>query len=269
MKYIELLQKYKKLGCEYEAILFLVTEISGITKSEVYLRLNDEIPEDIFIKINDAISKYINEEIPVQYIIGYTYFYGLKIFVDESVLIPRPETEEVVERVIKEAQKYKNPKIVDIGTGSGCIAIALKKNIKNASVFAIDISKSAIEVARKNASFNQVDITFWENDLLSGIGEKFDIIVSNPPYIDPEEDVMPLVLKNEPHIALFSKNKGLYHYEKILESAKDNLNKNGVIIFEIAYNKKDEIENLAKKYSFQNISTYQDLNQKNRIVVIK
>jgi len=267
VKYHELIKELKNLDGEYEAYLYLVTEIACISKSYLYLHLQDEIPLDILNKINDAINKYHHDKIPVQYIIGYTYFYGLKIYVNDKVLIPRPETEEVVERVIKESKNYIEPKIVDIGTGSGCIAIALKKMLPKAKVYAIDISKDALEVARYNASRYNLDITFLENNLLEGINEKFDIIVSNPPYIDPDEEVMSLVYNHEPHLALFSPEGGLYHYRKILEQAKVVLKENGVIILEIAYNKKSEMLKLAN--GFTEAKVYQDLNQKDRIMVIR
>lgn len=267
MKYYELINQVKNKG-ELSGFLFLITEISGLSKAKLYANLHQEIPEKVLEKINAAIDEYVNKKRPVQYIIGHTYFYRLKIFVDENVLIPRPETEEVVERGIMIAQEYSNPKILDLCTGSGCIAIAIKKNIPEASVTAIDISEKALAVAEKNARFHQAEITFIQNDLLMGIDEKYDIIISNPPYIDKNEKIMPLVYDNEPHIALFSANYGLYHYQKILENAHHNLSENGVIIFEIADHKQEELKRLAERY-FKKIDFYRDIRQKMRMMVVR
>jgi release factor glutamine methyltransferase len=268
MKYIDLFNECKTYNKENEAFLYLFTEIAEMSRSQLYLNFNQEIDEDIYIKLRIAINQYVKDNKPVQYIIGYTYFYGLKMMVNPKVLIPRFETEEVVEKAIQIGRSFTNPRIVDIGTGSGCIGITLKKHLPKASVMAIDISCDALEVAKTNANKNDVKIEFKENDLLSGISDKFDMIISNPPYIDEDEEVMDLVYDNEPHLALFSKNHGLYHYETILRQSTSVLNKNGVIIFEIAYNKKDEMIELANKY-YKNIEVFKDIHNNDRIMIIQ
>lgn len=268
MKYIDLINKTKEYNLEDEAFIYLISEISNFTKSELYLNLQKDIEEDLLEKLLKAIDLYAVKNFPVQYIIGYTYFYGLKIMVNKNVLIPRFETEEVVEVALNIASLFEKPTIIDVGTGSGCISIALKKNLTDSLIYAIDISKEALEVAKVNATNNNADICFIENDLLSDISLSCDIIISNPPYIDPEEEVMSLVKNNEPHLALFSKNKGLYHYEQILIQSKKILKPNGFIIFEIAYNKKNEMIQLASKY-YNKIEVKKDIRNNDRIMIIQ
>ena len=268
MKYFELLDSFRQYDCEETALIFLLTEICKISRSELYLKLNDEIDDEKLIELNKAIKMHVFDLIPVQYIMGYTYFYGLKFMVNKNVLIPRFDTEVVVDEVIKASSNYKHVRIIDVGTGSGCIAIATKVNNPDANITAIDISKEALKVARENAEMNNVEINFIQNDLLTNIKGEFDIIVSNPPYIDTEEDVMSLVSDNEPHLALYSPEAGLYHYRKILEQSKMLLSKTGVIIFEIAYNKRDEMIELVKKY-YSKYEIIKDLNNNDRIMIIR
>ena len=263
-----MLESFKKYHVEESSLLYLLTEICGITRTELYTNLNMDINEEKLLKVLDAIDKYVNNNIPVQYLVGYTYFYGLKIYVNKNVLIPRFATEEVVHYVIDLARNMKSPNIIDVGTGSGCIAIALKKHLPDANVTAVDISNAALDVAKKNALINDVSINYIQNDLLSGINDKFDIIVSNPPYIDQNEYVMDLVKNNEPHLALFSPENGLYHYRMILDQSRNLLSSNGIIIFEIAYNKKQEMLALSKKY-YHNIDVIKDINKNDRIMIIR
>lgn len=267
MKYYELIDSFDKYNKEKSALLFLLTEILGISRSDIYQNINKEIDDSSLKKLNVAIRRYVDDNIPVQYIIGYTYFYGYKIKVNNDVLIPRFETEELVEHVISYAKKINHPRIIDVGTGSGCIAIALKKQIPDAQITAIDISEAAIAVAKENANSYGVKINFIVNNLLNGIEGDYDIIVSNPPYIDPAEDVMDLVYDNEPHIALFSSEKGLKHYRLILEQSRKLLVSNGKIFFEISYNKKHEMIDIAGKY-YQNIEVIKDIHNNERIMII-
>lgn len=268
MKYYELISKFDNYNKEKSALIYLMTEICGINKAYLYANLQENIDENKLKLIEVAVDDYINKNVPVQYIIGYTYFYGLKIKVNPNVLIPRFETEELVNKVVEISKTYNNPKIVDVGTGSGCIAISLAKNIPGAIITAVDISNDALDVAKENARLNNVSIEFISSDLLTSVSGMFDIIVSNPPYIDIEEDVMDLVYDNEPHLALFSQEKGLYHYRQILIQSRKYLNDNGVILFEIAYNKKQEMIDLAKKH-YQNIEVIKDIYNNNRIMVIR
>ncbi len=203
-------------------------------------------PED---NLDEAIKRLENGE-PVQYIIGDTYFYNSLIKVNKNVLIPRPETEELVEKTINLIKKYlpSNLKILDIGTGSGCIPIALKKELPDSSIDACDISKEALEVAKSNAKLNNVQINFIKSDIFSNITDKYDLIISNPPYIKEDEEIMDIVKNNEPHLALYAKDNGLYFYKEILKNSSKYLNKKSIIAFEIGESQGLEIKSLAQNY---------------------
>ena len=196
--------------------------------------------------IEDAIKRYENGE-PVQYIVGDVDFYGNIIKVDKRVLIPRRETEELIEKTLKLINK-DNIDIIDLGTGSGCIAITLKKLLPSSHIDAIDISSDALELAKENSKLNNVDINFSKNDMLNGIDKKYDLIISNPPYISYDEDIMDIVKNNEPSTSLYADNNGLYYYEEILKNCKKNLKDNFLIAFEIGYNQGDKLIELANKY---------------------
>lgn len=198
--------------------------------------------------IEDAIKK-LEKGIPVQYIVGDVDFYGLKIDVDSSVLIPRFETEELVEKTILYVRKYLNKPldIVDLGTGSGCIALALKKEL-DSCVDAVDISEPALEVAKNNAKKNNLEINFYNGDMLKPLNKKYDLIISNPPYISKNEKIMDIVKNNEPHIALYADNEGLYFYEEILKNASNYLKNKAIIAFEIGQTQGEKIKEIASKY---------------------
>ena len=213
---------------------------------------------------------------PIQYIIGETEFCDLKFKVNENVLIPRPETSELVYKIV-ERQKTKDKRqlsILDIGTGSGCIAISLAKNIPGSKVHALDISEKALEVAKENAINNNVDVTFINDDILSlknNIETKFDIIVSNPPYVRELEkaEMRDNVLNWEPHNALFvSDNDPLIFYRNILEFAQTHLNENGEIWFEINEYLGKEMTVLCKEYGFSDIEIFKDFRGKERVVKV-
>lgn len=218
-------------------------------------------------KLEEGISK-LKQGIPVQYIVGNVEFYGNIIEVNENVLIPRFETEELVDRVIKRLKSKNNLDIVDLGTGSGCIAISLAKNL-NGNVDAVDISKEALEVAKKNAVNNNVNINFYLGDMLNPLNKKYDLIISNPPYIAYDEEIMDIVKNNEPHLALYADNEGLYYYEQILKNVKDYLKKDYLIAFEIGYKQSKKIELLAHKYLNCSVTIEKDLYGKDRYVFIK
>lgn len=225
--------------------------------------LKKYLPKD---QLEEGIRKY-NLGIPVQYIVGNVDFYGNIIEVNENVLIPRFETEELVDRTIKRLKNKRNLDIVDLGTGSGCIAIALAKNL-DCNVDAVDISVSALQVAQKNAINNHVNIDFYFGDMLQPLSKKYDIIISNPPYIAYDEEIMSIVKDNEPHIALYASNDGLYYYEKILSNCKKYLKKNGLIIFEIGCNQAEKITSLAHQYLNCDVVVEKDLQNKDRFVFI-
>ena len=216
--------------------------------------------------ISIAIDK-LNKGIPIQYIVGNVDFYGNIIEVNENVLIPRFETEELVEKTIKRLKKKKNLEIVDLGTGSGCIAITLAKNLK-CKMDAVDISGEALEVAKKNALNHNVDINFYLGDMLEPLTKKYDLIISNPPYISYDEEIMDIVKNNEPHIALYADNNGLKYYEQILSTCKDYIKAKGLIAFEIGYTQAEEIKNIANKYLKCKVEIEKDLQGKDRFIFI-
>ncbi len=193
--------------------------------------------ENPSIPFEEIISR-INQGEPIDYILGYTYFYGLKIEVSKDTLIPRPETEELVEFILNENQTRSGLKILDIGTGSGCIALALKSNLVNAEVTALDVSNNAIEIAQRNTVQLDLNVNFIHLDILNenlwSQLANYDIIVSNPPYIPQEEktDMTTSVLDYEPHLALFVENDPLIFYKQILKFATFHLNPKGLVYFE-------------------------------------
>lgn len=214
--------------------------------------------------------KRLNNGEPVQYIVGNVSFYGNIIDVDKRVLIPRFETEELVENTIKYIKKYNYNTIVDIGTGSGCIAITIKKIFPSMLVDAVDISKDALALAQSNSIKNDTLINFYEGNLLNPLNKKYDIIISNPPYIAYDEEIMDIVKNNEPHLALYADNNGLYYYEEILKNVYNYINKNGLIAFEIGYDQAEKIKQIVQKYlNNYNIEIKKDMTGKDRMVFIK
>ncbi|MEJ6673989.1 MAG: peptide chain release factor N(5)-glutamine methyltransferase [Polaribacter sp.] len=226
------------------------------------------------------ILKRLQKEEPIQYILGKTEFYGLPFLVDKNTLIPRPETEELVEWILSEIQKIQggNQKtplaILDIGTGTGCIPITLAKNTVNTVITAIDISAAALRVAKKNAVLNSVPVNFIMLDILktTQLPQKYNLIVSNPPYVRELEkvEISANVLENEPHLALFVANKNpLVFYDKIADLAKQQLNENGMLFFEInQYLGKETVKMLEEK-GFQNIQLKKDLSGNDRMLLCR
>jgi len=197
----------------------------------------------------DEALNLLNKGIPVQYIVGNVNFYGFTFIVNESVLIPRFETEELVEKTIKYCNSYFNKQIdiLDIGTGSGCIAITLSKNL-NSRVDAVDISEDALEIAKKNNERNNVTVNFFKSNIFENVNKKYDLIISNPPYIAYDEEIMDIVKNNEPNIALYADSDGLYFYEEILKNASNYLNEKSMIAFEIGQSQGEKIKKLVNKY---------------------
>ena len=219
----------------------------------------------------DEGMELLDKGISPQYIVGNVDFYGNIINVDSRVLIPRFETELLVEKTICYINNLFNRKvsILDIGTGSGCIAITLKKEI-DCDVVASDISLDAIDVAKRNAINNKVDILFVNSDIFSNIEDKFDVIISNPPYISYDEEIDDMVKNNEPSLALYASNDGVYFYDKILSECAKYLNDRFLIAFEIGYTQGDRIINLAYKYLGEdvNVKVEKDYSDKDRFVFI-
>ena len=263
---------------ETASFFYLIMEhLHQLKRIDLALNPETEISESDVEKWS-AILSALKIEKPIQYLLGKTEFYGLKFKVNENVLIPRPETEELVDLIIDESQKAKveSLKILDIGTGSGCIAISLAKNIPNAEVFAIDISKEALETAKENAKINEVKVNFIQqnilqiNDLTFDLElSTFDVIVSNPPYVRmlEKEEIKPNVLEYEPHLALFVEdNDALLFYRKIAQLAKENLSEDGKLYFEINQYLGKETVQLLVDLGFKNIELIKDIYDNDRIV---
>ena len=217
--------------------------------------------------------KELEKEKPVQYILGETEFFGLPFFVNENTLIPRPETEELVSWILQSSKfRIQNSKlrILDIGTGTGCIAISLAKNLPEAEVFALDVSEKAIEVAKKNATINNVNITFLHQSILEteDLEQQFDIIVSNPPYVRnlEKEEIKKNVLDYEPHLALFVEDTdALLFYRRITQLAKKNLTASGELYFEINQYLGNEMTLLLENLGFKNIELRKDIYKNDRM----
>ncbi len=213
--------------------------------------------------------KRLEEGVPVQYIVGNMDFYGYNFDINKNVLIPRFETEELTSRTINYIKKYfDKPSILDIATGSGCIAITLSKEL-NLSVDASDISLDALEVAKKNNKKLDSNVNFIHSDMLENITKKYDVLISNPPYIAYDEEIMDIVKNNEPHIALFASDNGLFFYKEIIKNAKKNLNKKHLMAFEIGAGQGDDIIEYSKKY-FENSKIWceKDLSGFDRFIFI-
>ena len=259
---------------EAESFFYLILEEKRQLK-RIDLALNPELFfSEKEIILWSSILEQLKLEIPIQYLLGKTSFYGLDFEVNENVLIPRPETEELVEWIIEgnsKTERLKDLKILDIGTGSGCIAISLAKNIPNAKVYAIDVSEKALATAKKNAILNQVDVKFITQNILEteDLKEQFDIIVSNPPYVRnlEKQEIKKNVLNNEPHLALFVEDDdALIFYKKIAALAKKNLSDNGQLFFEInQYLGKDMVA-LLENMNFKNIELRKDIYGNDRML---
>lgn len=237
---------------EESSVVLLLEHICGLETNALYLKMFEEIEEDIVRRFDSVFEVYLYQNKPIQYLIGTSCFYGYDFKVNEHVLIPRYETEELVEHILYRYDEYfKGQKVdvCDLATGSGCIAISLALEEKNMSVIATDISHEALEVAKENNEKFQAGVTFLQGDMLEPLkGRKFDIFVSNPPYIPTEEDVMPLVKDNEPNLALFGGTDGLKFYRIILSGVRPLLKERAIIAFEHGYDKKEEMLKLAGTY---------------------
>ncbi|MCI7333107.1 MAG: peptide chain release factor N(5)-glutamine methyltransferase [Mollicutes bacterium] len=230
-------------------------------ESEELVKVSKNIEEDY---------KKLLEGYPIQYLIGYVDFYGYKIYVNENVLIPRYETEYLVQKTINYSKKIFNDKldILDLGTGSGAISIVLGREL-NSIVTGVDISEDALNVAKKNAIENKVSINFIKSNMLDSVEGKYDIVVSNPPYIDIDEKIMDSVKKYEPHLALYAKDNGLYFYKNILSNIKPYLKERFIIAFEIGWWQGSLIEKIAQEYfENSNILIEKDLTNRDRYIFI-
>ena len=253
-------------------VALVMEKITGFSKSEKLMHkhfLLDAVQQKLY---DDFIARLL-QHTPVQYVLHEAWFFGMPFYVDESVLIPRPETEELVETVLEDNKSMQSLSILDIGTGSGCIAISLKKKLPESIIYALDISKKALRVAKENALKNSVDIVFLHNNILNIKAANdlpaFDMVVSNPPYItQAEASVMhPNVLLHEPHIALFVPDEdALLFYKAITDFSLQHLKPGGKLYFEINELLGSEVAALLKLKGFSEIQVKKDLQQKNRIV---
>ena len=270
-KYFELIKKESKY-LPKNVIIELLLEVNDFKSlQELYFHFDDEV------KSLDILDGYIIDILkgkPYQYVLSRSYFLGREFYVDNNVLIPRQETEDLTLRAIKEIKaKYgdKNIKIADVCTGSGCIAISLKKELENAGIFAVDISKEACQIANKNSGLLDANIEVLEGNLLDPIikkGVKLDVIISNPPYILDESTVAEETLKYEPHLALFA-SPNYKFYEEIFISSKLCLKEDGLMFFEIGEDMEDSLSTIARKYfPNKNIKFLKDIYNKTRFLFI-
>ena len=249
---------------------FLLMYMLDETVEQFSNKLSEELSVEQENRYFDLINKNINEDTPLSHLVGFDYFYDRKFKVTRDVLSPRIETEELIYKVLEYIKKSKKDsfKILDLCTGSGIIAITLKKEIveKYTEIVASDISEKALSIAIENANNNNANITFIKSDLFDNISGKFDLIISNPPYISYKDKITikDNVLNYDPHLALFAEEDGIYFYRKIIENAVHYLSKDGVIFFEIGYDQKEKILELGKNNNF--IATvYKDINDRDRI----
>ena len=256
-------------GEEAESLSFVYRSLKNLSFTDFVFALQQEVTEEEK-QFVEEIYKKLAAHIPAQYIIGHAEFFGTELKVDERVLIPRPETEELVELILAENLK-DNLKVLDIGTGSGAIALALAKNRPDWSVTAADISQDALDLSMENANDQNLNLSFIKSDCFSEISSKYDIIVSNPPYISREDEVEVglNVLHSEPHLALFADEDGLAIYRRIAEDSKDYLNDGGKIYLEIGYKQGQSVPDLfMKNFPEKRVRTLKDQFGQDRMVVI-
>lgn len=266
-KALDLLKSSGIENVEYD-IKAILTDTFGLDLNKFILDMDNEFEPD-----KDLEAKYLSRiekrkmHIPLQYIINKQNFYGLDFYVDESVLIPRYDTENIVDRIVKDCKENKCLSVLDLCTGSGCIAVCLKKNGFE-KVYAADISDKALAVAKHNAKLNNADIIFLQSDLYENFPKeiRFDIIVSNPPYISTDKiaELETQVKDFEPELALDGGKDGLDFYKKILKLSKDFINKSGRLYLEIGYDQAKEVVDLAKKEGYYNIQIIKDLSGRDR-----
>lgn len=245
----------------------IVGNAAGMTRVQILTYPDKELNENEICKINEMCSERIKHK-PMQYILGVCEFMGLDFKVNSHTLIPRGDTEILVERAIEIVKKNTYNSVLDIGTGSGAIAVSIAK-YTNTHVDAVDISEGALKTAIENGSNNGVNVNFFKSDLFSEVNEKYDIILSNPPYIEKDviETLEPDVKDYEPLSALDGGNDGLDFYRRIINDIDSYINKNGCVIFEIGYNQGDKVSKLLSEKGFENISVEKDLSGLDRVVI--
>ena len=250
-------------------LMYMLDESPQLFSNSLSKQLSKEEEDKYF----SLIEKHIKEDVPLSHLAGFEYFYDRKFKVTKDVLSPRMETEELIYKVIDyiKVNDRDNLKILDLCTGSGIIAITLRKELEDISleVVASDISEAALKVAKENAIMNEAEVKFIQSDIFENINEKFDIIVSNPPYIAYNDKITmeDNVLNYDPHLALFAEEDGMYFYREIVENAKEYLEEDGVVFFEIGYDQREKILKLANDNGFK-AEVYKDINGRDRMAIL-
>ena len=276
--YNQLIHEYRKQfsekGLPPETVKAFLFELCNEYGVNLYLDIDREADDRVQNAFLKGIVRLLDNE-PMNYVLGHSYFYGYRFAVNDDVLIPRPETEELVALILRkydELFKGKKIRICDVGTGSGAIAVALKKEENNLEVYASDISEKALLVARKNAEENDAQVTFLQGSMLEPYienGIRVDILVSNPPYIKTVETIESSVYDYEPHVALFGGSDGLKFYREILNRADSILSERGLIFFEMGYDLKESLSELAlSRFPDAQIEVFRDINGKDRMMMI-
>ncbi len=263
-------------GISSQTAMLYMTELAQMESYNLYSEYQNEVPEELLNRYEEGVQRILNHE-PMEYVLGYSWFYGYKLFVNKDVLIPRVETEELVANILADIDEYFSDKDVidcaDIGTGSGDIAIALASEEKKVRMTATDISEEAVQVAKKNAEFNEVQIDFLIGNMTDPLiekGIKLDVLVCNPPYIPSDEQLEESVREYEPHVALFGGADGLQYYREVFKAAPALLKEKAMMAFEIGYNQKEallkEVENHFGDKARGEV--LKDINGKNRMLFV-
>ena len=249
-------------------LMYILDENSQQFTNNISEQLSKE-KEELYFSL---IDKHIEKNMPLSHLAGFEYFYDRKFKVTKDVLSPRMETEELIYKVIEYIKSINNNiKILDLCTGSGIIGITLRKELESKSieVVASDISEEALKVAKENAIMNEAEVKFIQSDIFENINEKFDIIVSNPPYIAYNDKITmeDNVLNYDPHLALFAEEDGMYFYREIVENVKEYLEEDGLVFFEIGYDQREKILKLANENGFK-AEVYKDINGRDRMAIL-
>ena len=261
---------FGKSHCHSDIAKILLGELLGKNPLELLNYLEEQVPEELYKKYQEEVMALESGK-PLQYVMGHVNFYGNQFHVDERVLIPRYETEELVENTIKLSKElFTEPvDILDLGTGSGVIGLTLENKLSTNSVDLIDISKDALEVAKINGGKLKSKANYIESDFFEKVNKLYDIIISNPPYIKDDEEIEEIVKNNEPHLALYAGEKGLDCYNKILKEAQFYMKEKAILAFEIGATQKDDIIELINKYMDNvEITCKQDLSGRDRMIFI-
>lgn len=269
LKTVEDLIVYGKSKVHSTHAKMLLANLLGKNPLELLNYLDMEVSLDIIEKyLNQLEALSINK--PIQYVIGTSNFYGNDYIVNEHTLIPRFETEELVEKTLEYMEEFfpNQPlKVIDLGCGTGCIGITIKKKKPTSDVTLVDISEETLKVTQENATRLNAEVTIIKSDFFTNIKDKFDVVISNPPYIKDNEEIEDIVKNNEPHLALYAGSDGLDAYRKILSTIKDHLNNQYLIAFEIGYTQKEEVTNLIREnLPDSTIIAKQDMQERNRMI---